>query len=443
MADEIPEDLEEFTSPHLPERYHQTVRAKRQRRLKKQAVIVIVALVVMALMFLVLNWAAGGLFSSIPSFTGAPHTPGATTLHAGVTTPVTPNTTNASAFVTRGPGLAGQLPAGAVSLETALSQARSDYPEPEFAITRADFSTENSRPVFVFTIHSTVDETIPDAMVFFDAMTGLPYSLGEEKAKIARTTARQVALVAFPALHPDRTLLAFSTDSYNGNVWDFTHYKGGRIVAAGSFDADTGEQRSFFRYPDPEGRPPSPVLDAARAQAAAERYIIDHNGGQLPLNMSRVRYTPATAAEGTVAGQYTFTFERTYQDFLADVDGFEVTVDAVTGDINGYTSRWTTPDHAFSAAYQPDVIRREATFIVMQKAQEVFPGDASGLRIISAELRWKNRVPYGTVPRPGTIPLAWKVVFDDDFIRGNTTTQPAVAWLDIHSGDFIALDYQH
>jgi hypothetical protein len=91
----------------------------------------------------------------------------------------------------------------------------------------------------------------------------------------------------------------------------------------------------------------------------------------------------------------------------------------------------------------PDVIRREATFAVMQKAREQFPADVAGLRIRSAEIRWKNKVPYGTVPRPGTIPLAWKVVFDDAVIRANASAEPAVAWVDVQSGDFISFEYRH
>jgi hypothetical protein len=159
--------------------------------------------------------------------------------------------------------------------------------------------------------------------------------------------------------------------------------------------------------------------------------------------MSEYRYEPIPAPAGTVAGRHVFVFERTFQDYPADTDGFTVMVDAATGEVIGYSQQWTTPEHAFFAVTEPEIIRREATFAVMQRAKEEYPDAVAGLRIISAEIRWKNKVPYGTIPRPGTIPLGWKVVFDDDFIRGNTTATPGVAWIDVQSGDFISFDYRH
>ena len=165
--------------------------------------------------------------------------------------------------------------------------------------------------------------------------------------------------------------------------------------------------------------------------------------GSFPVNMSIYRYDPVTTSSGTVAGQYVFIYERTFQDYPTDVDGFTVNVDAVTGEVIGYVHQWTTPEHAFFAVTEPDVIKREATFAVMQKAKEENPNAIAGLRIISAEIRWKNRLPYGTVTRPGSVPLGWKVVFDDDFIRGNASATPGVAWVDVQSGDFIAFDYRH
>jgi hypothetical protein len=208
-------------------------------------------------------------------------------------------------------------------------------------------------------------------------------------------------------------------------------------------DADTGKIISFAKIIAGDGRPAEPAIDAGQAKAIAERYIIDHNGGQLPLNMSISRYDPVSTGAGPVAGHYTFTYERTFQDFPTDVDGFTVIVDAVTGEVIGYSQQWTTQEYAFSASAEPGVIKREATFAVLQKAKELYPSDIGGLRIISAEVRWKNKIPYGTTPRPGTIPLAWKVVFDDYIIRSNTSAQPGVARVDIQSGNFISFDYRH
>jgi hypothetical protein len=438
------EDNEEFNSPHLPERYRQQVKAKKQRRLKKRLLIAAAVILILAATGLILVWAAGSIFSGLPASSPQHPSPAAADPHlqpAG-TTPWN-NTTNSTDTFTKGPGLAAPLPTGVIPLDRAVAALRADYPESEFAIRSADLTSGGGRFLYAFTLRPAVDGSGPDVLATLDARTGNTYSPGEETAGISRADARKQALSFFPALHPDRSILVFSSSADSGKQWDFVLYEGDTAVAAGTFDADSGKVYSFFRYLPAEGRPATPAVDTDRARAIADRYIIDKNSGQLPLNMSSVRYQPFSPHSGPVAGQYVFFYERTFQDFLTDMDGFEVIVDAVTGDVTGYTQQWTTPEYAFSASAEPDIIRREATFAVMQKAKEQYPANVAGLRIISAELRWKNRVPYGTIPRPGTIPLAWKVVFDDVVIRANASGGPGIAWVDMQTGNVISFEYRH
>jgi len=190
------------------------------------------------------------------------------------------------------------------------------------------------------------------------------------------------------------------------------------------------------------GSPAAPQVSAERAREIADAYVIDQNHGSLPLNMSRSWLEPAAASTGSGAGQYTFIYERTYQDIPTDVDGFSVVVDAGTGEVIDYTHQWTTPEHAFLSATQVDIVRHEATFAVLQRAREIYPDQADSLRIISAELRWMNDVSSGTVPRPGSIPVAWKVLFNDETIR-QSSADPAVAWVDAHTGEVISFEYRH
>jgi hypothetical protein len=442
-ADETDEN-EEFSTPHLPERYHQIVRAKKQRRLKKRLLVAGAAILIAIGIFLVLSWAAGGLAISLPAF--SPHQPPSSVtnqVQPGETGGVKENTSTTNISFTRGPGLATQLPPGLVPLDQAVGTLQSDYPESAFTLTNADFTVGAGHFLYKFTLRPADNGSGPDLIAYIDAKTGKAYSPEEETAGISRDVAQRQAIATFPDLHPDRVLLTFASNADTGKQWDYASYDGERKVASGSFDADTGKLISFFRYLPPEGRPESPPVDIENARSIADRYIIDHNGGQLPVNMSVVHYQPFSSPSGPVAGQYIFTYERMFQDFLTDTDGFTVIVDAATGEVTGYTQQWTTPEHAFSASAEPEVIKREATFAVMQKAKEMYPDNVGGLRIISAELRWKNRVPYGTVPRPGTIPLGWKVVFDDDIIRANAPATPGVAWVDGQTGNFISFDYRH
>lgn len=187
----------------------------------------------------------------------------------------------------------------------------------------------------------------------------------------------------------------------------------------------------------------SPRLPPEKAREIADRYISDRNGGQLPLNMTQSGYEPNTGKGTAGGGHYIFMYERVFQDYPTDVDGFRVEVDGATGEVIGYTRKWTTQEYAFSSATVPDISRQEATFAVLQKAKEQYYGNIEGLRIISAELRWKNDLPEGTVSRPGSIPLAWKVIFDDEIIRANATATPAVAWIDVQTGDLLSFAYHH
>jgi hypothetical protein len=437
------EENEEFDTPHLPQRYHQQVRAKKQRRLKKRLLTAAAVILVIAAICLILALTAGGFFSS----GSLPHLPALTLpglqTRPAVTGTVVVNISNTTSSFTRGPGLSAPRVPGMISLETAISTLRQDYPAADYTILTADLTDSSGRSLYVFQITPASPVLNTRSPVFIDAMSGTPYSPGEETAKISRSEAKQRALGIFPAQHPDRIIMVYSTMPEGEKQWQADLFLDSTKLGTVIMDADTGEIISFAKIIAGDSRPAEPAIGAEQAKAIADRYIINHNGGLLPLNMSLSRYDPFTTTTGPVAGQYTLTYERTFLDFPTDVNGFTVIVDAVTGVVTGYTQQWTTPDYAFSASAEPDVIKREATFAVLQKAKELYPSDVGGLRIISAEVRWKNQVPYGTIPRPGTIPLAWKVVFDDDIIRANTSAQPGVAWVDIQAGNFISFDYRH
>jgi hypothetical protein len=149
--------------------------------------------------------------------------------------------------------------------------------------------------------------------------------------------------------------------------------------------------------------------------------------------------TPSVPA----AGQYVFAWERQFLDYPVDTDGIVVAVDAVTGDVVGYNKQWTTSDFAFSQTIELAVAQREATFAVMQEAKKHYPDSVESIRIISAEMRWNNLHDPGTSQRPGSVPLEWKVVFDDAAIRADNSLSPGVGWVDIQSGTVTGMEYRH
>ena len=159
--------------------------------------------------------------------------------------------------------------------------------------------------------------------------------------------------------------------------------------------------------------------------------------------MSEGRYFPLGSPSDPVAGQYVFIYNRIVNNIPCEDDGFIVGVDSVTGDITAYERHWNAPDNAFSVASEALVLKREATYAVLKQAKETYPESLNGLRIISADIKWKDPHLPGVTPRPGSIPLAWKVTFDDDIIRANNSAIPAVAWLDAQTGSILDFLYRH
>jgi hypothetical protein len=208
-------------------------------------------------------------------------------------------------------------------------------------------------------------------------------------------------------------------------------------------DPDTGQVTSFFRSIEQSGRQADPLLDSSAAQNIADRFIVEQNGFPLPVNMSKSRYEPLGSPDQVIAGQYVFVYNRIVQDIPCDYEGFTIAVDSVTGEVTEYQRRWTAPDNAFSLVTEPLVTHYEATYAILDRAKQTYPAASDGLKIITADRRWKDQTPSGSIPRPGTIPIAWKVQFDDTIIRQKPWLLPGVGWVDDQSGKILDFYYLH
>jgi hypothetical protein len=239
-----------------------------------------------------------------------------------------------------------------------------------------------------------------------------------------------------------RELYETDLDIYHFGIGILSALRRPNQSAVGAMDAGTGLISSFIRTIQKSGRPAEPVLDMPAAQKVAEGYISDKNG-PVAVNMSEEQYIPLGIPSDPVAGEYVFAYNRIVTDIACEEDGFIVGVDSVSGEITAYERHWNAPDNAFSVTSEPLVLKREATFAVLQRAKEMYPESVSGLRIVSAEIWWKDQHPSGVIPRPGSIPLAWKVTFDDDIIRQNSSAKPAIAWVDAQTGSILNFEYLH
>ena len=331
------------------------------------------------------------------------------------------------------------------SLDNATASLRQDYPAPEYALISVNVTDLYAdRTLYEFNIKQVnISQDSSGFSVFIDARTGDLYTPGQENAKITADKAKNIVIEAFPLLHPDRVRVRYNNSPDSVRAWVFTMFRDNTTILTGAMDPEIGQIFSFTRSIPWEGRQADPLLDSNAAQKIADRYIFDKNRALLPLNMSEAQYNPLRFPQKTVAGNYVFIYNRIVQEIPCDNDGFTISVDSLTGEVVGYDRRWNSPDSAFSVVVDSLVTRSGATFTVLEKAQETYPTSVGGLSIISAEIRWKDHPSQRSIPRPGSIPLAWKVLFTDEIISAKPLPLPAVGWIDIQTGKILDFYYQH
>lgn len=441
------DDSGDLNQPYLPERYRKKVRENQSRRLRRKLLIAVAIVVIVAAIVLL-----SGLFPVLKTPSAISHTP----LPVPVTTippvsvpggpagiPASNVTPSETYTYPVGPGVPLQASGDLISLDDAVASLRVYYPSDTSAITSVNFSSGSNRTLFGFTLAPTTLRGKEDFVVFIDAKTGEPYAPGQENAPIPAAKAKILALSAFPAIHPAQARVWYVSDPVRGGEWQFIFLTGNTVIARGVIDATTGEATTLILMVPHTGRPGTPAVDVDKAKDIADQYISDHNGGALPLNMTTERYEAWGNATSPAAGQYILTYERIYQDFPVDTDGIVVAVDSMTGNVLAYDKVWTTPDFAFSETDELAVGQRDAMFAVIQAARAKFPLPVEMVRIISTELRWNNQHIAGVTQEPGSVPLAWKVLFDDATIRSDPALPPGIGWVDIQIGNVTELEYRH
>ena len=426
---------------YLPARYRQQVRIKKQRHIYKKLLTAGIVIVFFIVAFFLLI----GMLPVFQSFTllQSPVTP---TPPTGGQNPAP--VVNVTVAVTPGYALGtgiSPLPSKDVlSHEKAVSFLRGEYPAETYTLISLNLTDRYSgHMLYEFTIQPTSSSSTETRFVVFDdAVTGEPYTPGQDDARITMGQAQDLARKAFPGIRSDQVRVRYSTTPDSGRTWNFRFVKGTTPILAGTMDADTGQISSFTQAIQKVGRPAEPVIGLPAAQAIADRYISGKNG-PVAVNMSEGLYSPLGSPSDPMAGQYVFIYNRIVNKIPCEDDGFIVGVDSVTGEITAYERHWNAPDNAFSVASDALVLKREATYAVLKQAKETYPESVNGPRIVSAEIKWMDQHPHGVTPRPGSIPLAWKVTFDDDIIRSNSSAKPAIAWVDAQTGSILDFEYHH
>jgi hypothetical protein len=445
----VKKDLKDTGSIYLPERYKQKIEAKKRWRLIKKIIVICTIVAIGSILFLILSGALSnslnqpqlvipGSLVSVPEIT--PTTP-----HGEPGIYLSENTTAMRTIDITEDKSRTPPTRDMQSQDNATASLRQDYPESDYTLISIDVTDLYAdRTLYEYKIKQTnTSQDSSGFSVFIDARTGDFYTPEQENAKITADRAKYLVTEAFPLLHPDKVRVRYDNSPGSVLAWVFTMYRDNATILTGSMDPETGQVFSFNRTIPWEGRQTEPLLDINAAQKIADRYLFDKNKALLALNMSEARYNPLRFPQKTVAGNYVFIYNRLFQEIPCDTEGFTISVDSLTGEISGYERRWNIPDSAFSLAIDPLITRTGATFAVLKKAQETYPTAADGLVIISAEIRWKDPPSQGSIPRPGSIPLAWKVLFTDEVIRAKPMSSPAIGWVDIQTGKMLGFYYEH
>jgi hypothetical protein len=446
----VNKDPKDADITYLPQRYKEQIEAKKKRRLYKKIGVFFLIIIICAVVYLIVNGMMTGSSNQmgiqLPSI--AMPTTGTIPLTQSVEPKRAPEgyiTVTITPKYIIGDGVPVQPAPGMQSLDDAIASLRLDYPEAAYTLISVNVTDQYAdQKLYEFRIrqiNSSADDT--GFSVFINAKTVDPYTVGQDSVRITADQAGALLSNHFIAYHPEKIRLRYVNTTDSPQEWIFTLYQGNSTILKGTMDPDTGQVTSFSRSIEQSGRQADPSIDISAAQKIADRFIVEQNGFPLPLNMSYSRYEPRGSPDQIIAGQYVFVYNRIVQDIPCEYEGFTIAVDSETGEVIEYQRRWTAPDYAFSLVTEPLVTHYEATYAVLERATQTYPASSDGLKIISADRRWKDQIPSGSIPRPGSIPIAWKVQFDDTIISQKPWLLPGVGWVDDQSGKILDFYYLH
>lgn len=278
--------------------------------------------------------------------------------------------------------------------------------------------------------------------VLVDAITGDYYVPAQEFANISIDFAKSQARSAFPDLSSDRIKMIYLDGSQYERSWSFSFLQDNMTLIQGGLDPDTGDLMWYSVPVLHIGRPENPVVQRDTAQISAEKEIHNRNGA-LPLLLTEARYDPLGMPEEKVAGQYVFVYHRLINEIPCDSDGLVITVDSVSGKVTRYSKQWNLPENAVAGSPIPKITNTTAIELVKLEANGYYPSDSDSIRIVSADLRWKDLHSPKISPIQGSVPLAWKVQFDDAVIRAKQWPVPAYGWIDAQNGTLLEIYYRH
>lgn len=269
--------------------------------------------------------------------------------------------------------------------------------------------------------------------------------LGEEEARPLAVTALEREI---PGIRIER-MIAEPYDVQNyGDVWQF------RVRAEGDpnpraegniqvwIDALDGEMvyfqdgRDYYRSVDP-------AITIDEAEEIAEVYLRDRNETSDVVKTVAVLSTLDTPL-GKRNGPYHFAYRRSIDGVLCLYDGIILDVDSIDGRVVSYHKSWRVSDNDTIADPDPSITEDAAQERVLVYLNDTYGTDPGDITVGSAELLWYDlAAQHRRSQDPVTLPLAWRVEFDDEWYRSQDPPRTATVWIDAHSGEILFAAYNY
>lgn len=286
--------------------------------------------------------------------------------------------------------------------------------------------------------------TSPEATASPGATPAQPSSgglLGEEEARSLAVAALEREM---PGIRIERMVAEpYDVQTY-GDVWRF------RVKAEDDpdlegdisvwIDAADGEMVYFLDGRD-YYRPADPSVTIEAAEEIANAYLRERKESSDVVKTVAVLSTVDTPL-GSRNGPYHFVYQRSIDGVLCLYDGVTLDIDSIDGRVVSYHKAWRVSDNDTMTDPAPSITKDAAQDRVLAYLNATCGTDPGDIAVRSTGLLWYDlAAQHRRSQDPVTVPLAWRVEFDDEWYRSQDPPRTATLWIDAHSGEVLSAAY--
>ncbi|WP_161937573.1 YcdB/YcdC domain-containing protein [Methanoculleus thermophilus] len=288
--------------------------------------------------------------------------------------------------------------------------------------------------------------TSPEATASPGATPAQPSSgglLGEEEARSLAVAALEREM---PGIRIERMVAEpYDVQTY-GDVWRF------RVKAEDDpdlegdisvwIDAADGEMVYFLDGRD-YYRPADPSVTIEAAEEIANAYLRERKESSDVVKTVAVLSTVDTPL-GSRNGPYHFVYQRSIDGVLCLYDGVTLDIDSIDGRVVSYHKAWRVSDNDTTADPDPSITEDAAQERVLAYLNDTYGTDPGEIVIRATELRWYDLAArQRRSQEPVSVPLAWRIEFDDERYRSQDPPRTTTVWIDAHSGEILSAAYDN